>query len=402
VTFTSRSTPGSSPIVSYHWDLGTRSASAASTADVSVTTSFSQPGTYTIRLSVTDANGLSDDDTHQITIAQQAQPPTALIEGPTQASVGEPVTFTSRSTPGSSPIVSYHWDLGTRSASAASTADVSVTTSFSQPGTYTIRLSVTDANGLSDDDTHQITIAQQAQPPTARIEGPTQASVGEPVTFTSRSTPGSSPIVSYHWDLGTREASAAPTADVSVTTSFSQPGSYTIRLSVTDANGLSDDDTHQITIVEAVQPPVQPVPPVEPPVQPIPPVEPPVVQPMPPIEPPPSGGEIEGPTWTLVSPSPMVPITANFIGGTITGHGGCNQYSGNYSLGGDGQISVFGLSSSQMACPQEVAQQESRYLNMLGSANRYQIQGSNLTLQSAQGSLVYSSLSAMPMPMQFN
>ncbi|MEA3334432.1 MAG: PKD domain-containing protein, partial [Chloroflexota bacterium] len=256
VTFVSRSTPGSSPIVSYAWDLGTRSASAASTADVSVTTSFSQPGTYTIRLSVTDANGLSDDDTHQITIAQQAQPPTALIEGPTQAYVGEPVTFTSRSTPGSSPIVSYHWDLTGRSSSYAQ-SNVSVTTSYSQPGTYTVSLTVTDANGLRDTDTHQITISQRPQqtPPTARIEGPTQASVGEPVTFTSRSTPGSSPIVSYAWDLGTRSASAASTADVSVTTSFSQPGTYTIRLRVTDANGLSDDDTHQITIAQQAQPP---------------------------------------------------------------------------------------------------------------------------------------------------
>ncbi len=258
VTFTSQSKQGSSPIVSYAWDL-TGGPRTAGTQGSSVTTMYNTPGTYTVSLTVTDQNGLRNTAVQQIQILPAAQVgPTAVIEGPSQAVVGQSVTFTSKSKQGSSPIVSYAWDL-TGGARTTGTQGSSVTTVYNTPGTYTVSLTVTDQNGLRNTAVKQIQILPAAQVgPTAVIEGPSQAVAGQSVTFTSRSQPGSSAIVSYAWDLSGMPRTSGGTQGSSVTTVYNTPGTYTVSLTVTDKNGLRDTDTKQIQILPAA--PVLPTP----------------------------------------------------------------------------------------------------------------------------------------------
>lgn len=250
VTFTgANSKPGSSPTVSYLWDLGNGVTTDPIPA-ATVSTIYNQPGVYQVSLTVTDQNGLSSSASKEIRIyAEEPTAPVAVIEGPSQALVGQEVTFKGgNSHPGSSPIVSYAWDLG-HTTQTMNAPDVSITTVYDQPGTYTVSLTVTDQNGLSDTASMQITIhAGEEEGPTAVIEGPSEALVGEEVTFDgSRSTPGSSPIVSYMWDLGqTTQAMRRP--EVTISTVYDQPGTYQVSLAVTDQNDRSDTDSMQITI----------------------------------------------------------------------------------------------------------------------------------------------------------
>jgi heat shock protein HslJ/PKD repeat protein len=194
----SRSVAGSNPIVTYRWDFGDgRTASGAN-----IQRAYPKPGTYTVTLTVVDSVGLSDSARAQIRILPAPVGPKAAIDGPSQALVGQSVTFTSKSQQGSSPIVSYAWDL-TGAPRTAGTQGSSVTTVYNTPGTYKVSLTVTDQNGLRDTATKQIQILPAAPVgPKAAIDGPSQAVAGEQVTFISRSQQGSSPIVGYAWDLG--------------------------------------------------------------------------------------------------------------------------------------------------------------------------------------------------------
>jgi uncharacterized lipoprotein YbaY len=85
-----------------------------------------------------------------------------------------------------------------------------------------------------------------------------------------------------------------------------------------------------------------------------------------------------------------VAITAQFgPDGTVSGFGGCNDYSGTYTIGQDGTVKMGPITATQKTCnqPANVMEQESQYLAALQSAATFQVQGSSLTAQNANGQL---------------
>jgi putative lipoprotein len=76
--------------------------------------------------------------------------------------------------------------------------------------------------------------------------------------------------------------------------------------------------------------------------------------------------------------------------GTMGGHGGCNSYGGNYQVEGESLI-ISDLVSTLMACEAEgVTEQEAMFLDALGSAERYTVEGNQLTIHYPGGALVFS------------
>ena len=90
--------------------------------------------------------------------------------------------------------------------------------------------------------------------------------------------------------------------------------------------------------------------------------------------------------------SPIVDtkITADFDGqGNLTGFAGCNDYHGTYTLEQNRlQISALGATSKHCAEPKGVAEQEQQYLSVLPKTASYELQGENLTLLTAQHTIV--------------
>jgi len=78
-------------------------------------------------------------------------------------------------------------------------------------------------------------------------------------------------------------------------------------------------------------------------------------------------------------------ITAEFnLGGNLSGHASCNDYSGPYRVG-DINISIGPVSTTRMACQQDVMEQEQNYLSALESAASYTVQATTLTLAEEGG-----------------
>jgi heat shock protein HslJ len=91
----------------------------------------------------------------------------------------------------------------------------------------------------------------------------------------------------------------------------------------------------------------------------------------------------------LSSVTGIKPVTALFgSSGTLSGSGGCNQYSAAYSVSGTG-ITISQPATTLMACEESVMQQESMYLADLAKASSYSnTPGDTLTFYDASGAVI--------------
>lgn len=236
------STQNAGPISSVTWDFGDGSTASSTGSPAVISHTYSLTGTtYTVTLTVVDSFGDVATTRHSVTTDQ---PPTSAFAGPASGVTGTAVTFDgSGSSDPNSSIAGYAWSFGdgTTSASGPTTSH-----SYSAPGTYTVALTVTDANGLRSSTSHQITILGL---PTASFTGPTAGLAGAAVSFSgSGSSDPDGSIVGYAWSFGDGITSAAgPTTSHTYATS----GSYTVTLTVTDSFGLQSTTSHQIAVSAA-------------------------------------------------------------------------------------------------------------------------------------------------------
>jgi PKD repeat protein len=168
----------------------------------------------------------------------QAVPPTAAFS-PSCAFLG--CTFTDTSTPGSVAIQSLSWDFG--DGSPRGTGSPTGHT-YAAAGTYTVKLTASDVNGLIDTESTTITVAAPV-PPTA---GLTVSCSDLSCNFADASSQGSGAISSRSWTFG--DASPAIEA-TSGTHTFATGGSYAIAVTVTDVNGLSSSANKTVTVAAA-------------------------------------------------------------------------------------------------------------------------------------------------------
>jgi heat shock protein HslJ len=120
------------------------------------------------------------------------------------------------------------------------------------------------------------------------------------------------------------------------------------------------------------------------------------------------GGQIEGISWVLVSYRGSngdstqgpgdVEVTARFESGTVAGNGGCNAYTGPYTISGS-DLSVGPLASTRMACPPPLDGVEDVYLANLEAAATYSADQSTLTIRNSDGDdvLTYQEQQDLPL-----
>jgi PKD repeat protein len=231
-------------INSYQWQSSDRQT-ITNTQRTSIT--YTQPGTYTIGLTVRDSLGLSSTITTQtitVTQAQVSAPQASFTVTPTSGNAPLTVTLDgSGSTSPSGTITGYQWQSGEGQVEN----DQITSITYNQPGTYTISLTVTDSAGLTDTTTQTI-VVNEIQVPTASFTA-TPTSGDAPLTVTldgSESTSSSgNEITDYQWQSS--EGQVKNGQNTSIT--YTQAGTYTISLIVTDSAGLSSTSTSQTIVV---------------------------------------------------------------------------------------------------------------------------------------------------------
>jgi len=236
-------------IASYAWDFG----DGTSGSGVSPSTTYANPGTYTVVLTVTDDLGAAAQATTPVTVTTGGQPPLAQPGGPYEGSINVPIAFDGTgSSDADGSIVGYAWDFG----DGATSTDPSPVYAYTATGIYQVALTVTDDDGLTDTATTQATVNDGSgmQAPVAEPGGPYAGTTASPVEFDgSSSWDLDGNIVSFDWDYG----DGASGAGVSTSHTYAAAGVYTVALTVTDDSGLSDIATTTADIIDAVnRPPV--------------------------------------------------------------------------------------------------------------------------------------------------
>ncbi|HAA01119.1 MAG TPA: PKD domain-containing protein [Flavobacteriales bacterium] len=245
VTFTDQSTGGPT---SWSWSFpgGTP---ATSTAQNPVIT-YATPGTYSVTLTVTNGNGSnSTTSTNLITVTTCTSPPTAAFSASlTTICSGDAVNFTDLST--GSP-TSWSWTFTGGTPATSTVQNPSVT--YATPGTYTVTLTVTNANGSDTETiTNMITVNNCSTPPTAAFSANTTAiCIGQQVTFTDQST-GTPTGWSWSFPGGTPATSTLQNPVIT----YSTPGTYDVTLTVTNSGGSNSTTTTNLIVVSNCTVPV--------------------------------------------------------------------------------------------------------------------------------------------------
>jgi heat shock protein HslJ len=89
--------------------------------------------------------------------------------------------------------------------------------------------------------------------------------------------------------------------------------------------------------------------------------------------------------------SVMIGSTTNAVfgsNGKLTGTGGCNQYSADYTTSSSNGITITQPTSTMMTCAESFIQQETQYLSLLPTAAKYEISGDQLTLFNSAGTKI--------------
>ncbi|MCD4791898.1 MAG: PKD domain-containing protein [Bacteroidales bacterium] len=219
---------------------------------------YTSAGTYSVKMEVRDTEGLTDTEVHTVTVNNPNTPPTAEFtidpsSGTTETNFEFDATYcTDAETPISSLQVRWDWtNDGTYDTDWSYSKMPSH--QYSTEGTYTVNLEVRDGGGLTDTQTHQVSVGTSNTPPTAAFTiDPTTGTTATNFNFdasgcSDAQDPTSALQVRWDWDNdGTFETSWS--TDKTALHQYSVDDYYTIALEVKDTEGMISSITHSVTV----------------------------------------------------------------------------------------------------------------------------------------------------------
>jgi len=232
-------------IVEYAWDWDSNGSYAITTSDSVIEHAFTFSGSHRVTLRVTDNDGATDTLIQTITIGESQPPNAAFTFAPSSPSILDTVQFTDNSSDPDGSISSWRWDFG----DGLSSTERNPSHRYSEKGTFTVQLTVTDNDDLTDSVTMTLTIKNLL--PEARFSyEPEEPLLQQPVRFdggTSDDADGE--ILSYRWDFdgdGTTDEEG-----ITVTWTFTEPGEYEVTLEISDDDQGTSSTSQQVTVGEA-------------------------------------------------------------------------------------------------------------------------------------------------------
>jgi PKD repeat protein len=227
-------------ITSYQWTFYDYTGTSYSASGPTVTELLPHAGAFYADLTVTDANGAVGSTSAYVYVL--ARPPIATIVASAATQfTGLSIDFDGTSSTGPDfAITTYSWDFGDGSTSTSSSPGHT----YQAPGDYTVKLTVTGSDGQTGQATQAVRIVDRPPIPVV-VYLPSQPTAGQGVAFDGEGSyaPVGGPVT-YQWSFG--DGGAASTATPLHT--FAGPGTYTVSLTVFDANGFMGVSTEQVVV----------------------------------------------------------------------------------------------------------------------------------------------------------
>ncbi len=210
---------------------------------------FPAPGDYEVSLLVSDGKNVSNSENSISRSIHVNAAPVPVIESLDLSPVST-IDFSARSsTDAENQIATFNWDFG--DGNTGSGPQISHT--YSSSGTYMVKLTVDDGEGLSNSvRSIEKTVAVNSHP-IASFDAPEVVAPGEPfVADASTSTDAEGYISSYEWFLDDQPVGNETTLSLSI----EDEGTHTLTLRVRDDSGFEDAQGVLTKAIRVNQPPV--------------------------------------------------------------------------------------------------------------------------------------------------
>ena len=248
--------PDGDDVVSWRWTVDSSPAGSSpyiSEADIPDPIFGGYPaGDYVLSLTVSDGTDWSGPDTVTIHVAEILPPVAIATADVTSGTAPLTVNFDgSQSYDPQGGDLIFRWYFGDSSNSS----EVSPTHVYQFTGTYFVIFGVVDSLGQMADDTMVITVTEdQNHPPV--LGGITGAplhpvSVGTPIDVSAQFTDpdvGDTHTATWDWGDGATDGVDPAASPVGGSHSYDSAGVYTVTLTVTDADGASDEAVFQYVV----------------------------------------------------------------------------------------------------------------------------------------------------------
>ncbi|MFA5772658.1 MAG: PKD domain-containing protein [Thermoplasmata archaeon] len=229
--------PSSDPngnVVGVTWDFGDGTTSS----EQNPTHKYERSGTYTVTYTVTDDAGATANVSTNVTITKS--PPVANAGGNVKANIRDSITFdASRSYSPDGEIVGYLWRIGDNDYTEST-----IPYRFSERGDYTVTLTVTDDEGLTNATTISVNVANM--PPAAVMSKiPETVNTGDAVEFKATSSfDFDGEIDRYAWNFGDGKTGTGKTTSHV----YEKPGTYKAALTVYDNDGETNTTSFSVSV----------------------------------------------------------------------------------------------------------------------------------------------------------
>ncbi|MHB8764778.1 MAG: PKD domain-containing protein [Deferrisomatales bacterium] len=213
---------------------------------------FQAAGTYRVTAVVTDDRGVTAQVSRDLVVERLApRIRSVAATGPTQGSPPIEMTFEADAFDPDGAVVSYAWAVTGQAPVVQTGADAHrFTRTFAAEGEFQVSVTVTDTDGLSTSSA-PVTVRAAYQPPaiTSLVAEPASGDAPLPVTFTATATdPDGGDLVDYLWTVGALQTSTGTSGAFAHT--FTEPGSYTVTVTVTDSQGKSSSRGVAVSVID--------------------------------------------------------------------------------------------------------------------------------------------------------
>ena len=243
---------------------GSGSVTFANAASAATLATFSEPGSYVLRLSVNDSL-LTVSDEVRVEVLPRNQPPVVnagadqSIELPNTATLAGVVTDDALPR-GSNVTKTWSVVSAPGEVSFADPHDLATVATFSAPGDYTLRLTADDTELTASDDVN-ITVRPENQPPVVNAGADQTLHLPAAATLNGTATDDGWPLgstLTTKWTLvsgaGNVIFDKPDSPDTAAT--FSAPGTYVLRLAASDSQKAAFDDVTISVLSSLNAPPV--------------------------------------------------------------------------------------------------------------------------------------------------
>ena len=224
-------------ITRYAWSFG----DGGNATGAVVSHVYAATGTYTVDLVVWDNYNATTGYTKTISIVQPKAPVAVMSFAPTRPFLGDPVAFDAGlSSDPDGPSLRYVWEFG----DGATAEGVTPTHRYSSPGTYGIRLTVIDEDGLTASADGSLTV--RSRPTAALTVNPSVPRVHHNVTFTAAGSSDPTGSLTYRWAFGDGTYGEG----WQTTKTYTRAGTYVVTVNATNSFGVSSTALEQITVLD--------------------------------------------------------------------------------------------------------------------------------------------------------